>query len=56
MFGRGFAEAKEQSAIMEEIDGVISIRTFEVLLTLQYTGGINVGIQEPNPKTLLHLQ
>lgn len=45
-----FAEAKEQSATMEELDDVLGIRSFEFLLTWLYTGGINFRIQKPSPK------
>lgn len=50
IFNGNFSEANEQSATMEELDGILSTRSFEVLLLWLYTGKIKCGTQEPGSK------
>lgn len=51
MFSGSFREGIEQYATIEEIEGVISVKSFEVLLTWLYLGTIGCAIQEPGAKT-----
>ncbi|KAL2857244.1 hypothetical protein BJY01DRAFT_136944 [Aspergillus pseudoustus] len=47
MFDGHFKESKEQLAVMAEIEGVVSVRSFKILLQWIHTGHIRFRDEEP---------
>ncbi|KAJ0417276.1 hypothetical protein BJY00DRAFT_289926 [Aspergillus carlsbadensis] len=47
MFDGGFKESKEHSVVMEEVEGVVSVRSFKLFLQFAYTGRVKLGDEPP---------
>ncbi|KAF9885059.1 hypothetical protein FE257_000790 [Aspergillus nanangensis] len=48
MFDGNFKEGEAQSAVLEKVEGVVSNRSFELLLQWLYLGRITVGEEPPS--------
>jgi hypothetical protein len=53
MFQREFKEGEDQSTILAEIDGVVSTRSFELLIQWLYLGRVFFGELAPEEPSLL---
>lgn len=47
MFNHGFKEGEQQSAVLEVVEGVVTVRSFEALVEWIYLGRFEFGL--PNP-------
>ncbi|KAL3486041.1 hypothetical protein BJX62DRAFT_242370 [Aspergillus germanicus] len=47
MFDGDFKESKENSAVLAEVEGVVSVRSFELFLQFVYTGHVKLGDEPP---------
>jgi hypothetical protein len=51
MFNRKFKEGQEQSAVLEEIEGVVSNQSFRLFLQWLYLGRVILGKESPTDWT-----
>jgi hypothetical protein len=47
MFDGDFKESKEHCAVLAEVEGVVSIRSFKLFLQFVYTGHVKLGDEPP---------
>ncbi|KAL3458301.1 hypothetical protein BJX64DRAFT_226687 [Aspergillus heterothallicus] len=47
MFNGNYKESEQQSAVLTEIEGVLSVRSFKLFLQRVYTGTIKLGDESP---------
>jgi hypothetical protein len=47
MFEGDFSKGEEQTATLNEIDGVVSIQSFQMLTQWLYTGNVTLGRMQP---------